>query len=370
MSIHSVCVVCTALLLFSGCGRLGYPENASTFRDGGMDATPDAADAADASEDATRGPDTAVAPVLPVCGDGEVNGEDECDDGNGTSGDGCENDCTFSCTADVECADENLCNGDELCADDTRACVPGADVDDGTPCLGALAEANACRGGSCAPTTCGDGLLDVGEDCEDRNLGTGDGCENDCTFSCVEETDCDDGESCTRDFCTLNVCESVTSVDATLCDRDMDDMTRDLCIGGTCVPSLCGDGFHDMPVEACDDGNRIAGDGCEADCTFTCLGDRDCSDLNPCNGDEICDLVTHTCGAGPPPPPDTPCLGGTCASGFCIPTSEDAGTGEGCGGGVCARGTFCCGACGGVGGSCIPTGFSCMDVCPDGGIKA
>ncbi|USN56179.1 MAG: hypothetical protein H6765_10115 [Candidatus Peribacteria bacterium] len=30
------------------------------------------------------------------CGDGDVNGAEECDDDNGVNGDGCDNDCTIS----------------------------------------------------------------------------------------------------------------------------------------------------------------------------------------------------------------------------------------------------------------------------------
>lgn len=40
-----------------------------------------------------------------------------------------------------------------------------------------------------------------------------------------------------------------------------------VCLGGSCVPALCGNG---MPNEGedCDDGNAIPGDGCSAGCTF------------------------------------------------------------------------------------------------------
>ena len=31
-----------------------------------------------------------------LCGDGEVQGEEDCEDGNDVDGDGCDNDCTFS----------------------------------------------------------------------------------------------------------------------------------------------------------------------------------------------------------------------------------------------------------------------------------
>ena len=62
----------------------------------------------------------------PLCGDGViVTPPEECDDGNTTNGDGCQNDCT-----------------EEIC---------------------------------------GDGILDPGEECDDGNTTSGDGCSADCT---------------------------------------------------------------------------------------------------------------------------------------------------------------------------------------------
>jgi len=45
------------------------------------------------TEPDTSGPGTTGMPA-PVCGDGEVEGEEECDDGNAIEGDGCLSDCT------------------------------------------------------------------------------------------------------------------------------------------------------------------------------------------------------------------------------------------------------------------------------------
>src|SRR5690606_5141256 len=39
---------------------------------------------------------TATSGTPEVCGDGVVTGGEQCDDGNGVAGDGCENDCTIS----------------------------------------------------------------------------------------------------------------------------------------------------------------------------------------------------------------------------------------------------------------------------------
>ena len=44
---------------------------------------------------------------------------------NDVYGDGCDNDCTFSCAVDVDCADGDLCNGAETCVVATHACAAG-----------------------------------------------------------------------------------------------------------------------------------------------------------------------------------------------------------------------------------------------------
>lgn len=59
-------------------------------------------------------------------------------------------------------------------------------------------------------------------------------------------------------------------------------------------PDNCGDGAVD-PDEECDDGNDIAGDGCDPrTCTFSCTEDSDCDDGDNCTLD-TCDAESHTC---------------------------------------------------------------------------
>jgi len=70
-------------------------------------------------------------PPPPVCGDGYVDWNEECDDGNEVGGDGCEPDCTI---------------------------VP----------------------------VCGNGVAEPGEECDDGNDVSGDGCEEGCIFLPVE----------------------------------------------------------------------------------------------------------------------------------------------------------------------------------------
>jgi cysteine-rich repeat protein len=130
-----------------------------------------------------------------VCGDGQLDGTEECDDGNQNAGDGCDATCVqedgFNCDTgveptvcvaivcgdglveffDEECDDGNLTNGDGC--DNTCA------EEDGFSCSG---EPSVCE------LTCGDGFVDFDEECDDDNNTAGDGCAADCTvetnFAC------------------------------------------------------------------------------------------------------------------------------------------------------------------------------------------
>jgi len=97
-----------------------------------------------------------VRPVL--CGDGLVEGSEECDDGNTTPGDGCATDCSI----EPFCGDGALDDGEE-CDDGNNA--PG----------------DGCAADCAIEPSCGDGTLDDGEECDDGNNTPGDGCAADCT---------------------------------------------------------------------------------------------------------------------------------------------------------------------------------------------
>jgi len=175
-----------------------------------------------------------------VCSDGVVAGDETCDDGNDQSGDGCSADCTVEmgwvcvspglpCRA-KECGD-GLIIGAEQCDDGnnnsgdgcSEVCLPEparADERDGWICPQA--------GQPCQRTTCGDGVAEGTEQCDDGNIEVGDGCSP----FCRNEPDCSlpDGSCSTR----------------------------------------CGDGLL-LPVDRengqeCDDGNTVSGDGCSQDC--------------------------------------------------------------------------------------------------------
>lgn len=101
----------------------------------------------------------------------------------------------------------------------------------------------------CVPPNCGNGVVDVGEACDDGNNTSGDGCPADCSPACGDGF-VDPGEVC-------------------------DDGAHQGEFGYTCgadcrsAPPMarCGDG-HIQAGEACDDGDLRNHDGCSSACTL------------------------------------------------------------------------------------------------------
>ncbi len=283
-----------ALLVAAGCSE---PER--NFPTG------DDADAGDSDDDDSSGADDDADDDSSADDDSGDDADDTTDDDDttdaGADDDVMDDDVSpdgglmMSCSADEDCDDGNLCNGSEGCIE--NACVAGSRADEGTQCELADAEGNHyCIAGNCTASRCGDGILDTDaeEVCDDGNTDDGDGCENDCTYSCVEDAECDDSNFCNGDE---SCGEDHYCVAGTNAADGLDCGTDRSCNAGRCVPIGCGDGVVSS-TEQCDDSNLEDGDGCDSDCTFTCEADEECNDLNACNGEETCNPDTHTCVAG------------------------------------------------------------------------
>ncbi len=221
---------------------------------------------------------------------------------------------------------------------------------DGTPCRNdEIDAALVCRGGRCELSMCGDGVVDDRtEDCDDGNDAPGDGCEpTDCAFSCEDAADCDDGEACNGvEACGAesHACEPGTPpADGETCTAGS---AGGACRGGDCVPVGCGDGMVVAPEE-CEPGSSSTG-ACQADCTWTCTADPDCSalDTDPCDGTDTCDEASHVCGSPSAAPvcedDGNPCTLEACRAGVgCqtdVTTNDQDGDGAfatGCGGTDC-----------------------------------
>jgi cysteine-rich repeat protein len=102
--------------------------------------------------------------------------------------------------------------------------------------------------GGCDQPTCGNGVVETGEACDDGNTTSGDGCSSTCQ---VEEHTC--------------VCGNGVVETGETCD-DGNTTNGDGC-SSTCQIELpvCGNGIVETG-ETCDDGNTTSGDGCSSVC--------------------------------------------------------------------------------------------------------
>src|SRR3989339_38783 len=244
----------------------------------------------------------------PLCGDGLLDAGEECDDGNTGSGDGCDAWCRWEglnrCGNSIiewgeQCDDGNLFNSDgcstlcqweqtaplSSCGDGRRAKTE--QCDDGNS-----ADGDGCDRGcriesfsvAAAALLCGDGLSDVGEEGDDGNLSNGDGCSSHCLF---EQGRCGDstvqralGEQCEPSLHNASLPYGCTSTCRFLhreCGNGIPNLGEECDSGplnsnlpdAPCRPDCslphCGDIVLD-PVEFCDDGNLLRGDGCDEYC--------------------------------------------------------------------------------------------------------
>jgi len=152
------------------------------------------------------------------------------------------------------------------------------------------------------PETCGNGVVETAEICDDGNVIDGDGCDGNCTVTACGNgvqtagEDCDDGNVVGGDGCRPD-----------------------------CTVEACGDGILD-PGEDCDDGNLAAGDCCDAGCAFEAGGSACDDDLNVCT-DDVCDGAgacahlpnTASCNDGNGCTVNDACSGGNCSGEYLQP---------------------------------------------------
>lgn len=139
----------------------------------------------------------------PTCGDNIKDSNEECDDGNMASGDGC----------NAACLREN-----KLTITLTQQCGDGV-PDAGEECDAGLKNENipdACRF-DCTFPRCGDGITDSGEQCDDGNNRNGDGCNDQCLSEFCGDAlilmgeQCDDGNLVSGDGCDAQCRREVAS---------------------------------------------------------------------------------------------------------------------------------------------------------------
>ena len=285
-------IACVFMVMAACSTEFSTDDDAEDAVDDKADMTTDAVDDDAVGEDGqdVTGEDVEEEEIVvpPDCGDGVVDDDEECDDGqNGDDEDGCTDACRYTCHNVAECSDDEPCNGVEQCTGEHK-CEDGDPeedgymVDEGPPRIICLDEESH-------ESECGDGFVDsgAGEFCDPPGE---DGCDDDCTYACDGDEDCPDDENpCNgEEYCNMDVmkCEQQNPLGEG--DKCGDDPRR-ICRGGNCQESTCGDLYLDHEVEECDDGkNGDPDDGCTDECEFSCHGDGDCDDGNFCTGVETC----------------------------------------------------------------------------------
>ncbi|CAK61926.1 unnamed protein product (macronuclear) [Paramecium tetraurelia] len=177
----------------------------------------------------------------PICGNGIIQGYEECDDGNGTSNDSCYN-CKFQCSLGcLKCKfGECLQWSDSYNLDQYNTI---SKIQDCSHAQGYYFDylLNECL------SICGDGIITLKEECDDGNTLLNDGCYN-CQLICSDNClDCQFGK-CYQ-------CNQGYKIKQFKCISD------------------CGDQITNID-ETCDDGNNIRFDGChqcQSSCQLQCM---------------------------------------------------------------------------------------------------
>ena len=227
----------------------------------------------------------------PVCGDGVVDGTEQCDNGvlNGTAG----NCCSATCTA---IANGTMCNGSNLCFQ-TYQCQNGS-------CVGSNAVictphdqchvAGVCNPatGVCSSPNASDGTACTGANaCNRTNTCQGGACVGSNPVVCAPLDDCHVAGVCNP---ATGICSNPEEVDGTPCKTASACFAARSCMHGTCVGT-----------------NPVV-----------------CAALDECHVAGSCDTDGGVC-SNPTKPNGAPCTGGVCVAGSCVASTADAGADSG-----------------------------------------
>lgn len=272
----------------------------------------------------------------PVCGDGEVTGNEQCDNGDAGANATCDSTCRFTCGNGAvdsqfgEQCDPGIASGDGACpaaCDDQQQCTTDI-LQHPQTCQATCSHAlitTAITGDGCCPAganattdsdctaACGNGVVEAGERC-DPGIASGPGA---CPVACNDDNTCTsdtlvEAGSCqarcvatpitapiNNDSCCPAGANGTTDTDCTaVCDNGVVEPGERCDIGiasgaGAC-PTTCAD------TNACTTDALVAGGTCQARCTFTEItqptnSDGCCPSTANANNDNDCAPV---CGNG------------------------------------------------------------------------
>ncbi len=269
-------------------------------------------------------PQNGLCPPPAACGDGIVNGDEQCDDGNLVDGDACTASCTLRCGQNLECPNGLVCLGEE-CSE----CSSSLQCDTGF-----------CVDGRCrqALPLCGNGVREAGEACDDGNADNGDACTVGCLLAINQA--CEASAQCQTHLCQSGTCQPCA--DAGQCASGL------RCSQGNCLfgPLQCGDGAV-QAGEACDDANFVETD----QCTTACVKPFGVA----CDHASQCASTICSAGACAPCRSDSECsLGLRCAIGLCLTDAQMSMLPNLCGNGLLETGESCDDGNAAYGDGCTP----------------
>jgi len=251
---------------------------------------------ADVSAPLDGGVDSVTDNTSSICGDGVLERDEQCDDHNTAAGDGC------SARCEIELCGDGIINNTTVRSNE--ACDTG----------GASQTCNA----DCSLPACGDGIVNAAftppgspgpEQCDPP---TADGCSDRCRFESCGNSVLDPGEQCDDGTnlpgsgcagCHLEICGNGILDLGEECD-DGNASDTDFCVSSSSAPSSCklarcGDGHVEVGVEQCDDGGLNGTPGqCSATCRIAVCGNgildagEECDDGNTNPSDDCTNMCT------------------------------------------------------------------------------
>ena len=217
---------------------------------------------------------------------------------------------TYSCSGGY-CSNGNPCSGDNDCPVGSVCregqCVERCEADCAVDLH--IEEYLVCGEPTCVPDPSPDGCFASGGSC---TAGCGESCAADTGPCACVPGSCASGHTCLEGFCVLggpeilNRCGDATMQWFEVCD-DGNRIDGDGCSANCLSDESCGNGVADQSIgEECDDGNVVSDDGCSATCRAEGCGDgipqsgEVCDDGNRIGGDGCSGdcQSNETCGNG------------------------------------------------------------------------